>query len=397
MKVLCLIDSLAPGGAESSLAAMASHYPDRGIELEVAYLRERPGLHERFEAVGTPLFSLADSSGRIGWARAVRRLINGRRPDLVHTTLFESDVAGRLGALGTRVPVVSSLVNVEYGPEQFADPRLSAWKLRGAQVVDAVTARSVVRWHAITDHVATVMARRLRIDRRRIDVVPRGRDPEVLGMRTPERRRLVRRSLGVGRNTKLVLAAARQEHQKGLDILVRAMPAVTRNDRRVRLLIAGRAGHQSESLRSLVDVLEVHENVQFLGARSDVPDLLAAADVFAFPSRFEGLGSVLIEAMALEAPIVASNLPAVGEIVDDGRHALLVPPERPDALAAALNATLADPDSAAARARAARERFLVRYTIAAVADGMAAFYSHALGASPQDCSQNGPRSESHHV
>lgn len=397
MNVLCLIDSLAPGGAESSLAAMASHYPGRGIELEVAYLRERPGLHERFEAAGIPLFSLADSSGRIGWARAARRLINERRPDLVHTTLFESDVAGRLGALAARVPVVSSLVNVEYGPEQFSDPRLSAWKLRGAQLVDATTARSVVRWHAITDHVAMVMARRLRIDRRRIDVVPRGRDPEVLGIRTPERRRHVRRSLGVGRNTRLVLAAARQEHQKGLDILVRAMSAVTLNDRRVRLLIAGREGHLSESLRSLVDDLELDESVQFLGARSDVPDLLAAADVFAFPSRFEGLGSVLIEAMAVEAPIVASNLPAVGEIVVDDRHALLVPPERPDALAAALNATLADPAGAAARARAARERFLERYTIAAVANGMAAFYSRALGDNRRGARRTGARRVGHRV
>jgi glycosyltransferase involved in cell wall biosynthesis len=107
-----------------------------------------------------------------------------------------------------------------------------------------------------------------------------------------------------------------------------------------------------------------------------VAELLCAADVFVVPSRWEGFGSVLLEAMALEAPIVASDLPAVREVVGD--DAPLVPPDRPDALAAAVTATLADPDGAARRAARARERFLATFTIDRVADGMAGFYRRAL-------------------
>ena len=81
-------------------------------------------------------------------------------------------------------------------------------------------------------------------------------------------------------------------------------------------------------------------------------ELLCAADVFVVPSRWEGFGSVLLEAMALEAPIVASDLPAVREVVGDDSAALLVPPDRPDALAAAVTAALADPAGAARRAAA---------------------------------------------
>jgi glycosyltransferase involved in cell wall biosynthesis len=99
--------------------------------------------------------------------------------------------------------------------------------------------------------------------------------------------------------------------------------------------------------------------------------------VFVVPSRWEGFGSVLLEAMALEAPIVASDLPAVREVVGDDA-ALLVPPDRPDALAAAVTAVLADPDGAARRAARARERFLATFTIDRVADGMAGFYRRAL-------------------
>jgi glycosyltransferase involved in cell wall biosynthesis len=83
--------------------------------------------------------------------------------------------------------------------------------------------------------------------------------------------------------------------------------------------------------------------------------------------------------MALEAPIVASDLPAVREVVGaDGERALLVPPDRPAVLADALLRTLADPVAAAARASAARERFLETFTLDRVADATVSFYDRAL-------------------
>jgi glycosyltransferase involved in cell wall biosynthesis len=110
-----------------------------------------------------------------------------------------------------------------------------------------------------------------------------------------------------------------------------------------------------------------------------VLELMCAADVFAFPSRWEGLGVAVLEAMALEAPIVASDLPAVREVVGAGdERALLVPPDRPDELAAALVTTLEGPVAAAARASAARERFLEAFTLDRVADATVAFYERAL-------------------
>jgi glycosyltransferase involved in cell wall biosynthesis len=378
VKVMCLIDSLAPGGAESSLAALAPEFPDRGIELEIAYLKERDGLQPRFEESGVPLFSLAVGKGRPGWIAAARRLIAERSPDLVHTTLFESDIAGRVAGWSRRVPVVSSLVNVEYGPEQFSDPRLSAARLRACHAADAVTARAVARWHAITHHVAQVMAGRLKLRGDRIDVVPRGRDPKMLGERNGERRKRARQTLAVQPNCKLILAAARQEHQKGLDVLLEAMPRIVGSIPEARLVIAGREGNQTAQLRQLIEGLRLRDKVELLGTRTDVPDLMCAADVFVFPSRFEGLGSVLIEAMALEVPIVASALPAVVETVRPSADALVVPPENPTELAAEIVETLGEPDVAASRARSARRRFLEHYTIAAVADGMQGFYERAL-------------------
>ena len=379
MRVLYLIDSLVPGGAERSLAAMAPHLVAGGIVLEVATLHERPGVQAELAAAGAGLHSLAGRGGRAGWARRARRLIRDRRPDLVHTTLFEADLVGRVAATVCRVPVVSSLVNVAYGPEQHAGARAgAAARLRAAQLADALTARRVVRFHAISAHVADVMARRLRLPRARVEVIPRGRDPRDLGTREPGRRARARARLELDERTPLILAAARQEHQKGLDVLLEAVPAVLERVPGAKVVVAGRPGNQTPLLRSAAARLGLEGTVRFLGARQDVPELLCAADVFVVPSRWEGLGSVLLEAMALEAPIVASDLPAVRELVRDGDTALLAPPGQPPALAAAIAATLADGDDAAARASSARARFMAEYTVEGVTGKMLAFYDHAL-------------------
>jgi glycosyltransferase involved in cell wall biosynthesis len=375
VRILYLIDSLAAGGAERSLAAMAPAYADRDLRLTVGYLHERPGVRAELEAAGATARSLEGRGGMAGAVRRARGLLAATRPDLVHTTLFEADLVGRVAA--GRLPVVTSLVNDAYGATQAGAPGLARWKLGAARLLDAASARRVVRFHAISGHVAELMAARLRLPRERIEVVPRGRDPVALGARSAARRAAARAALGVEAGAPLLLAAARHEHQKGLDVLLAAFPAVAEAAPRARLAVAGRDGNQTPRLRAAAERSGHGGAIRFLGARGDVAELLCAADVFVVPSRWEGFGSVLLEAMALEAPIVASDLPAVREVVGDDA-ALLVPPDRPDALAAAVTAVLADPDGAARRAARARERFQATFTIDRVADGMAGFYRRAL-------------------
>jgi glycosyltransferase involved in cell wall biosynthesis len=376
--ILYLIDSLAEGGAEQSLASLAPHFVSAGIRLDVAYLSERSGVQSRLAEAGVELFSLGTDRHRVRSIRLVRRLLSERAPDLLHTTLFEADVAGRLAGSLAWLPVVSSLVNVGYGPAQLSDPRLSAWKVRGAQLLDAITARSVVRFHAVSHHVAKVMAHRLMIPRSRVEVVPRGRDASQLGTRSETRRAAARTALNIDPATPLVLAVARQEYQKGLDILVRAMPRVLETLPDARLLVAGREGNLTPTLREDVGRLGLGGTVHFLGARQDVPELLCGADVFAAPSRWEGMPGTVIEAMALEAPIVASDIPTVREVVGSGAPALLVRPGDADALAMAIVAALSEPAAAAERAHLGRARFLERFTQEAAAAAMIDFYEGAL-------------------
>jgi glycosyltransferase involved in cell wall biosynthesis len=377
--VLYVIEGLTRSGAEQALASMAPHWVGAGVRLDVAYFHDRPGLQGELTDAGARLFHLGAGGGRLGRIRLVRGLARRLRPQLIHTTLFEADVAGRVAGRLAGVTVVSSLVNLAYGPEQLAaDPFLRRSRARAAHLADAFTARFVTRFHAISQPAAEIMGRRLRIPPGRIEVIPRGRDPERLGRRTPERRARVRAELGHPDGAPLVLAAARHEPQKGLDVLLEAMPAVAAAVLDVRLIVAGREGRQTEELRGIVDRHRLGGITRFLGERPDVPDLLCAADVWVEPSRWEGGPGAMLEAMAMEAPIVASDLDVYRGAVEDGRSASLVRPEDPGALAAAIVASLSDPAAAAQRARRARARFLERFTTEKVALEMLGLYGRAL-------------------
>ena len=217
--------------------------------------------------------------------QAVRR----ERPDLVHTTLAEADLVGRVAGALTRTPVVSSLVNIAYGPEQLDDPKLRPWKVRAAQLADATTARLVTRFHANSANVATVMGRRLRIpgrsDRRRS---PRSRPPRARNEdRHPPHAEPVRRSRSTVETRSSFPQLVRSSRKVSTSSSM-LYPAVVRDVPRTRLVVAGRDGNQSTLLRDQIERLGLTRSVSLLGPRTDVPDLLCAADAFVAPSRWEG-------------------------------------------------------------------------------------------------------------
>lgn len=375
MRLWYLIDSVGtPGGAEQSLALLAPQYRRLGVELTVATLHDRPGHQDALAAADARLVNVA-GGGRASWYRSVVAALRRDRPDLVHTTLFEADVVGRAAARRVGIPVVSSIVNASYGPDHFADPSLRPWRLRGAWLLDAATARLAVRLHAVSTHVADSMATRLRYPRERIDVVPRGRSLAEVGERTVDRAARVRGVLGIGPDEFVVLAVGRQEHQKGLDVAIEAVRRLLGRVPQARLVVAGRAGAHTPDLARRAAPLG--DRVQFLGTRADVADLHCAADVLVLPSRREGSPGVLLEAMAMGTPVVAAAIPQVDEIVDE-TMARLVPVDDAEGLSAALAEVRADPRSARDRAARARARFLSAFTIERVAEQMVAFYRRAL-------------------
>ena len=375
MRVLHLINSLGQGGAERSLAEMLPHLSQRGVESTVVCFEQRnDGFHREVVELGFEVHVMPPA-GLPTNVRRVRGLLGRLQPDLMHTTLFDADVVGRFAAAGTSVPVVGSIVNMSYDPVRLADPRITKWKLEAARMLDGWTARHLCdHFHAITEAVSRSATKHLGIPSERITVIPRGRDPQRLGTDSPGRRAVTRERLGISPDAPVVINVGRQEYQKGQQYLLEALDRLRRHGHPdVVLLVAGRSGAESPRLEDMVQQLGLESSARFLGHRDDVPDLLACADVFAFPSLFEGLGGSLIEAMALGVPIVASDLAPIREVVDP-ESARLVPPGSSDALADAIAGLLQDPAAAELLRANGKRIFRERYTLRAVSDATVEMY-----------------------
>ena len=379
MRILTIIDSLAVGGAERSLAALAPFLVERGVEIHVAHLLNRPGVDDDLRRANVTLHSLSGRWGRVGSLIRAIRLIRSVSPSLVHTTLFESDLAGRTAGWLLGVPVVSSLVSEPYGPEHIYNPEYRPWKVRAAQLADVVTARLVTRFHAVSTSVADLMVSRLRIPRAKIDVIPRARNPAQLGVRSPERRQAARADLGVEVDQPLVLAAGRHAHVKGFDLLIEAFSAVVTALPSAHLLVAGREGPATTDMKRLIWEKGLEESVTLAGVRSDLPDLMCAADVFVFSSLSEGSPGVLLEAMALETPVVARDIPSVREIAGTGKATMVLTPfDSPEEMSMAIVELCTDHRRARDLTGAARNRFMDNFTIDAIAEATVEFYKRSI-------------------
>jgi glycosyltransferase involved in cell wall biosynthesis len=382
LRLLYVIDSLDQGGAEQSLVDLAPHLANEGVDLTIAVLRPGGMLEARARSAKASIIHVQPTDRRRQRVDRLQDVIEEHRPELVHTTLFEADVAGRVAAARRNVPVVSSVVNLAYSRDHRQAPGLRGHRVLLAQATDITTARLVRRFHTNAASLVAPMSKRLLVPRRRFEVIPRGRDDEVLGIRSEQRRADARFRMQLDDHVPVILAAARHEYQKGLDVLLDAVALLRAQHPNVVLLLAGRDGNQTASLRYQATRLGLDTNVRFLGARDDIPDLMVAADVFVLPSRWEGLPGAVIEAMALETPSVATDIPGVREVLGpELLRSCVVPVGDATALADRITSVLADPGAAAAWTAAARSRFLRRFTTRRIATEMVNFYARALDTS----------------
>lgn len=381
MRVLFAVDGLWVGGTERSLVELLPLMGTTGIETQVACLRGRSGegIEEAARAAGAHL-RILEASSFLGQVRALRRIAREWQPAILHSALFQANLVARFAAIGLPLVLLNSVVNTPYERARYEDPDVRKARLRAVQALDAVTGRWLVdHFHAVSAAAGTAAARALRVPTERITVVHRGRDARRLGARTAERRVRVRQGLGVPNDAELVVSVGRQDYQKGQSVLVAAVGRLVPRRPSIRLLVAGRSGNATPALQATSERSGLGDRVRFLGHREDVPDLLAAADLFAFPSLFEGFPGAMIEAMALGLPIVASDIPPVRELRGPAANSLLVPPNDPAALAEALAELLDDSARAAAMGESGRARYEAHFTLEEAGASMVALYRRLAG------------------
>jgi glycosyltransferase involved in cell wall biosynthesis len=330
------------GGSERHLLTLLPALAERGVDVRFLGLDDpsrAPGpfydaLTVPYERVPAPRDADPALALRVG--RAVRGA------DLVHTHLVHADVYGALGA--------RRLVSTKHNDDPFR-----AGSFRYIERALAHRASCVI---AITHALARFQIERVGLPADKVEVIHYGLDelPGAWGANPADR---------VPPDARVLLCVCRLEPQKGVDVAIEALAQIPD----AHLVVLGE-GPQRAELEQLAG-----ERIHLLGRVPDVAAWLRRAEVLVHPVRWEGFGLALLEGMLASLPIVATGVSSVPEIVVDGETGLLVRPDDPSALAAAVSRMLAQPGDYGARGRA---RARAEFSVAGMADRTLAVYERAL-------------------
>jgi glycosyltransferase involved in cell wall biosynthesis len=345
------------GGSERHLLTLLPALADRGIDVHFLGLDDPARSPEPFyEALRVP-FARVPSPRDVDplLALRVRRAVLAVGAEIVHTHLVHADLYGALGA--------RRLVSTKHNDDPFR-----AGPFRYVERALARRASAVV---CITESLARFQVERVGLPREKIEVIHYGLDklPDRWGQSPPDE---------VPPGARILLAVARLEPQKGLDVAVRAL-ALVRDRHPEALLVVLGEGPQRGELERLAAGLGVP--IHLPGRVPDVAAWLRRADLLVHPVRWEGFGLAVLEAMLAELPVVATRVSSIPELVVDGVTGVLVPPDDASALAEAIANVLDDPRD---YGRAGLERARASFSVAAMTDRTTALYdrvTHGHGSS----------------
>ena len=349
------------GGSERHLLTLLPALRARGVDARFLGFDDGDPepFYEQLREAEVPFGRLRaprDLDPRLAWAaiQAVRR----DRPDIVHTHLVHADVYGTVAATAAR----TALVSTKHNDDPF---RVGPFRL-----VERVFMRRASRIVCITEALARFNAERVGLPAAKLEVIHYGMDDLPAAWGPPGGP-----SLAAG--ARILLAVSRLEAQKGLDVAIEALARLRPRHPQAVLVVLGQ-GSLAQELRELARARGVDDAVHLPYSVGDVADWLGRADVLVHPARWEGFGLALLEAMLAGLPIVASRVSAIPEIVLDGETGLLVPPDDPQRLAAALDDLLSDPGRARALGEAGRERAHASFSVERMATRTIAVYERVL-------------------
>lgn len=350
IRVLLVTKSLGHGGAERLLVDLASN-GDRGrFEYQVALVLEsEDAFVPAIESQGIVVHRLgATHNLDLRWLTTFRRLVLGQRFDIVHFHLPYSAALGRPVALS----IPRRLRPVTFYTEHSMWDRVSPLVKLLNRATIKFDAEVIAVSQAALDALPGPVGRRARVLEHGVDL---SASSELVEMRSHVRT-AVRAELEVPDGTLLALTVANLRSEKGYDVLLEC--AGSPNIRNLPIVfVAAGSGGLTEELADRHRALGLGARFRFLGHRGDVLALMTAADLVILPSHQEGLPVVLMEATSVGATIVATSVGGVPQIITDGVNGLLVPPGRPEELAAAIERLWSDPELRSALGRqAAAER-----------------------------------------
>ena len=314
-----------------------------------------------------PIRPWTDLRAVLKLARFMRR----HKLHIVHTHTSKAGVVGRLAFLLARSPL---LVHASHGHvfTGFYGPVLSTILLWLDRFLSLFTHRIVaLTRRGMEEQIHLGVA-----PRRKFAVVPSGVELERFTEASVDAV-AKREQLGLPPVGPLLGVAAELDPRKGHRYLLEAMPLVLRRRPDAVLLVMGH-GPLQQDLQARISLMNLEGSVRMLGHREDMPEMLSLLDVLVLPSLNEGMGRVVVEAMACAKPVVASNVMGIPELVEDGVTGLLCRPANPQDLAEKILRLLEDSELARKMGAAGKERVYPRYDASRMVAAYEALYEALL-------------------
>lgn len=378
MKVLLIQKVAGVAGSENYLLNLLPGLLAAGIDAHFLCVQARESKERNKAFLGAleragVRTHVIESSVSISWSliRSIRRLIERERYDIVHTNLIHADIWAAIVKLLFIRNIV--IISVKHGySEKFQkkhglDP--SFVKLDLFSILTRWAAYHANRIVTISDSLKTFLSASGLVDPRRCEVIFYGLPANVDqgDEDTVSRRFGAPQIVIVGR-----LVEVKQHH-----LVIDILPALVRRFSDLKLVILG-AGPLESELKARAEMHGVAKHIQWEGFRSNVGDYLRASDVMLMPSAAEGFGSVVLEAWRYSVPVVAFDVPALNEIIDDGETGILVPPFDTTLLFEKLITLLAAPKKSRAMGKKGEAIFKARYTIETMVNNTISIYRSAL-------------------
>ena len=294
----------------------------------------------------------------------LRAFMRDERIDVVHNYLLRANVIGTLAARAARVPVVLA--------SKRGCHERRGWEMVGARVsnrlADCVTANSNAVREFVHDHEGCPLEKMV--------VIPSGIDTERFAPLPPGDHKA---RLGLPPGAVVVGSLTRMRVRKGVEEFLHAMGPICRARPEVHVVVAGEVEWDDE-VRALVAATGLGDRLHLLGRRSDVPEVVSAFDVFVLSSHGEGMSNAILEAMAMEKPVVATAVGGTVEVVGEGLTGHLVPARDAAALAAGIERVLDDPERGRAMGARGRQVVIDRFSARAMVRQMETLYTRMLAA-----------------
>ncbi len=365
LDVLHLIGTLSPGGAERNLYYLAPYLQKSRLRYGICCLARRGQFADDVQRLGLPVFELGYRKRHfIRTVLRLTRMLKEMRVSVLHTHLFECGLVGRLAAWLAGVPVI---IVHEHGK--------TLWKKWYHRLFERVAIHRTDLRIAVSKDIMRLRLEHEKTPPSKIRVVFNVVDPDMFEV-DDRRRHQKRQELGLD-DSFVVGTVGRLIEAKAYDLLLEVARQVCNVKPDVRFVLVG-DGPLAAQLENLRQDLGLADKVLMLGQRSDIPEIMAAIDLYIITSRREGLPVTLIEAMMAGKTIVSTAVGGIPDTLSHNEDGIIVEPGNKDALVEAILKVMDDPETMQRLGTHARTTAVVRYAPGEVLGQLETIYEDLL-------------------